>query len=98
MAELDGGGAAATVDAERSENLWCIYAWPQRYGQTGNKTYFANANGDILFTEDDRYTGRAAPIAAGAAMQAPGSLTDMNGAIATAGLARDGGNWKIAGR
>jgi len=98
VAELPGGGAAAIVDAGRSEMLWCIYAWPQRYGATGRKTYFANANGDILFTTDSRYSGLTAPIAAGAALQAPGALTAMNGAIATTGVGRDGATWSVAGR
>ena len=96
--ELAGGGADATVDAGRAENLWCIYAWPQQYGATGLKTYFANANGDILFTDDARYTGRTAPIAAGAALEEPGVLTGMNGIIATAGVGRDGATWKTTGR
>jgi len=98
VAELDGGGAAATIDAERAETLWCVYAWPQRYGTTGLKTFFANANGDIIFSDDSRYSGPAAPIAAGAALLAPGSLTAMNGTIATAGAGRDGGTWNVAGR
>ncbi len=70
--ELAGGGTNATVDAGRAENLWCIYAWPQQYGAKGLKTYFANANVDILFTDDARYTGRTAPIAAGATWKITG--------------------------
>jgi type II secretory pathway pseudopilin PulG len=98
LVEVAGGGADPGVDSETAESAWCVYAWPQVYGQTGGKTYFASATGDILFTEDSRYSGPGAPITAGAALQLPGAVDSILGNPATNSTGRDGNAWKIAGR
>lgn len=98
LIEVAGGGPDPDVDYEMAETAWCVYAWPQVYGQTGNKTYFANATGDILFTEDSRYSGPGAPITAGAAMALPGAVDSLLGTAATNTTGRDGNSWKMTGR
>ena len=98
LVEVAGGGADANVDYENAETAWCIYAWPQVYGQTGSKTYFANQTGDVLFTEDSRYSGPGAPITAGAAMRLPGAVESLLGSPATNATGRDGNSWRMTGR
>jgi len=98
LVEVADGGADPNVDFEMAETAWCVYAWPQVYGQTGNKTYFSNATGDVIFTDDSRYSGPGAPITAGAAMQLPGVVDSLLGSPGTNSTGRDGNAWKIAGR
>jgi len=40
----------AGVDAGQAETLWCCYAWPQVYGNSGKRTFFVNQAGDVLST------------------------------------------------
>jgi hypothetical protein len=96
--ELPGGGADPAVDPDRAEVIWCVYAWPQRYAGTGRRTFFANQNGDILFTEDPAYSGPGAPISPGAAFTPPGPLTNIDGIAATNTVGRDGPTWRNAAK
>jgi len=48
VAEAAGGGAgAAFPDPDNGEVLWACYAWPVTQGQTGNRVFFVNQEGDI---------------------------------------------------
>jgi prepilin-type N-terminal cleavage/methylation domain-containing protein len=38
------------VDAGQAETLWCCYAWPQVFGNSGKRTFFVNQAGDVLAT------------------------------------------------
>jgi len=38
------------VDAGQAETLWCCYAWPQVFGNSGKRTFFVNQSGDVLST------------------------------------------------
>ena len=42
----DGQG----VDPSQAETLWCCYAWPQVFGNSGKRTFFINQAGDVLAT------------------------------------------------
>ena len=48
--ELTTGGAdpANFPDANNTEILWGCYAWPLTVGQTGNRAFFINQEGDLL--------------------------------------------------
>jgi hypothetical protein len=48
--ELATGGAdpANLPGADNCEILWCCYAWPVSAGQTGNRAFFINQEGDLL--------------------------------------------------
>jgi len=96
--ELPGGGADTAIDADLAENTWCVYAWPQKFGTTGRKTFFASQNGDILYTEDANYSGPGAAIVPGAAFAVPGVATSILGHVAANQVGRDGNPWKAAGR
>ena len=46
--EGDTGGVGATApDAVQSEVLWCCYAWPSSFGNSGKRTFFVNQTGDF---------------------------------------------------
>lgn len=96
--ELPGGGAAATIDTDKAEQMWCVYAWPQDYGVTGRRTFFVNQNGDILWTESSAYSGPAAPIPPGAAFADGGPVVNIDGIIAVNEPGRDGNTWTVLGR
>jgi len=96
VAELpNGGGAAATVDADISETTWCAYAWPTNYGNTGNRTFFVNQGGDIVATEDNGYSGTAAAPGGNSAFSGAGNT--ITGPVATGMTGRDTNFWKQAG-
>jgi type II secretory pathway pseudopilin PulG len=93
LTELAGGGADPNVNADLAESTWCVYAWPQKFGTTGRRTYFVNQEGDVLYTVHPAYEGAGAPITAGAALQQPGSAANMRGPLAVGGVGRDGNTW-----
>lgn len=96
--ELPGGGADASVSADLADSTWCIYAWPQRHGVTGRRTFFSNQSGDITSTDDPRYSGPGAPLPAGGAFAEPGPAGNINGLVAVNELGRDGNTWRVEGR
>ncbi|MDJ0976754.1 MAG: type II secretion system protein [Planctomycetota bacterium] len=95
--ELPGGGAAAAVDANMAESVWCVYAWPVQGGATGRRTFFTNQSGEILFTESAAYVGAGAPIPPGAALAAGGAVNSILGTSAPGQPARDGNVWRTFG-
>jgi len=94
LGELPGGGADATIDSDLAEVAWCAYAWPQKFGVTGNKTFFVNQQGDITFTESKDYSGPGAPIPPGAGFVPGGALTSITGIVAVNTTGRDGKLWR----
>jgi type II secretory pathway pseudopilin PulG len=92
--ELPGGGASPAVDPQLAEIHWCAYAWPQKFGVTGNKTFFVNEHGDITFTENKDYAGPGAAIAPGAGFRPGGALTSITGIPAVNTTGRDGNMWR----
>ena len=91
--EVFGGGADTAVDPTLAESAWCIYAWPQRFGSTGRRTFFANQEGDIIYTNSPAYTGPGAPITPGAALLPPGDVANIRGRMAAGVPGRDGNTW-----
>jgi prepilin-type N-terminal cleavage/methylation domain-containing protein len=96
--EVPGGGAPANLDPDLAETTWAVYAWPLRKGVSGNKTYFANQNGEISYTESDAYDGAEAVPSPGAALLAPGTIGSLLGSQAIGREGRDGNFWKIVRR
>jgi prepilin-type N-terminal cleavage/methylation domain-containing protein len=92
--ELPGGGTDPAVDPDRAESTWCVYAWPQKFGNTGRRTFFANQNGDILYAESADYSGPGAPLTAGAAFTKPWLLTSIDGIPAVNEEGRDDNLWR----
>ncbi len=86
------------VDAEIAETTWCAYAWPTRFGSTGNRTFFVSQAGDMITTMDSRYTHDNAGglLTPGAAFGGSGSATSITGCLAMNTTGRDGNFWKQA--
>jgi type II secretory pathway pseudopilin PulG len=92
--------AHADVDGLLAETVWVCYAWPMHYGYSGNRTFFANQGGDIVATNDPKYSGphpSGAPMPAGAAFVGPGPLVTITGIAASGVMGRDGNIWRPAG-
>jgi prepilin-type N-terminal cleavage/methylation domain-containing protein len=51
---LPAGGAqlGPFPNSNNCEVLWCCYAWPINAGQTGNRAFFVNQEGDLLQTQN----------------------------------------------
>jgi len=98
LTELPGGGAQVTVDPDNAQSTWCLYAWPQRYGSTGRRTFFVSQQGDITFADNPGYEGPGAAITAGAAFTPPGPVNDILGSPASGAVGRDGNLWRTAAR
>lgn len=103
VAGVGGGFAAGTVGASESESMWCCYAWPSAYGNTGKRTFFVNQSGDVLATAATvlRYDGATQVPAWDAAFDtgaaAPNPVGRMNSPTAsrpgTTGI--DGNTWTV---
>lgn len=94
LAEAPGGGAAGMPGSNNGEVMWCAYAWPVTFGQTGNRCFFVNQEGDIY-----QYNNRGPQVYSTIA-NAPTATaiyktaTDMGSGIGDATtLPSDGNTW-----
>ena len=64
-----GGASGVSISASNSEVLWCAYAWPSSFGNSGKRTFFVNQAGDVLSCRNNtqRYSGTANPVLGNAA-------------------------------
>jgi prepilin-type N-terminal cleavage/methylation domain-containing protein len=98
IAEDAGGGKAAAPfpDSDQGEVLWLAYAWPMNAGQTGNRTFMVNQEGDLMQTANRgaaAYTGTAGGPLFDAIFTV---ANDMSSAMSIGGLplaATDGNTW-----
>jgi prepilin-type N-terminal cleavage/methylation domain-containing protein len=96
MAEdATGGFAAAFPGSNDGEVLWCAYAWPVQFNQTGNRAFFVNQSGDIY-----QYNNRGAVVYTGAFAWVGDEIfsvaTDMGSPVCnsvTGVLGTDGESW-----
>ena len=106
--ELANGGTdlANAPDSDTAEVMWCCYAWPQDYQQTGNRAFFVNQDGDILQTNNraatqlyDGTTGVSPAFDAAFTVAGDMSSPTANSAVAAGGGAPlapiDGGVWTV---
>jgi hypothetical protein len=96
---VDSAGNSA--DADGQETRWCVYAWPNRYPDSGRQAFFVNASGEVYATAMDTlvYTGTTSVPAADAAYER-GTGRNLAGGVglAAAGLtSNDGNTWVPAG-
>jgi hypothetical protein len=87
------GFRAASLDATLGETTWCCYAWPVAHGTSGNRTFFVNQGGDVLGTEDARYSGPGEGPQGTAAFRPRSGIT---GEIAIGDKGTDGNLWRQA--
>ena len=88
----DETGDFTAVDSGLAETIWCCYAWPINYGNSGNRSFMVNQRGDIVASDNPDYTGNAPTFPYNAAFNDPvaGSIT---GPVAVNMLGGDGEMW-----
>ncbi|HLQ36590.1 MAG TPA: prepilin-type N-terminal cleavage/methylation domain-containing protein [Planctomycetota bacterium] len=91
-----GGSAGVSIDATQASVLWCCYAWPSSFGNSGNRTFFVNQAGDVLSCRNTtmQYSGTTTAPVPSAAFLA-GTSGAMNGPMAANTLGRDGERWLV---
>jgi hypothetical protein len=80
-------------DPDLAERVWCLYAWPIRYGPGSFRTFFVNHEGRVLTTEHPGYRDDHGPQP-NAAFATGDSITGPIAADATGG---DGNVWSLWG-
>jgi prepilin-type N-terminal cleavage/methylation domain-containing protein len=89
-----GGYLPGQVDPDLSECFWVVYAWPLRYGISGRRTFCLGHQGDVISTDDARYTGSNCPdIRAGNAFMTA-DLDSITARTAVGTSAADGNIWR----
>jgi len=74
------------------EKYWCCYAWPVRWGNSGESTFFVNQAGDILAADSPTYDGDRGPKP-GAALVDLG-VHRIVGRVALGTVGHDGNVWR----
>lgn len=95
IAEANGGGATAATlpGGNNAEILWCAYAWPTAFGQTGNRAFFINQEGDLLQMSNRTVATQYSAPAGGPAYSAAYTAADMSSAIASGVAGVDTNTW-----
>ena len=94
--DATGGFGATFPDPDNGEVLWCCYAWPVNFTQTGNRAFFVNQAGDIYQYNTKgaaNYSGTGSAPAGDEIFQ---TATDMGSPVcnvAGGALGTDGENW-----
>lgn len=91
-----GGAAGISISANNSEVLWCAYAWPSSYGNSGKRTFFVNQAGDVLSTRNStqRYSGTTKFVLADAAfLETTAGL--MGNTVAANNTGKDAQRWIV---
>jgi prepilin-type N-terminal cleavage/methylation domain-containing protein len=96
LPEIAGGGAPAGIDADLAETTWCAYAWPSQYEQSGERTFFINQQGQVMFARSSAYSGPGDGPDAGAAFLPGGAADSITGLLASGTTGRDGSFWRVA--
>ena len=99
--DVETGNAAAgtnlaVADADFCELSWCAYAWPADIGNTGNRAFFVNQAGEIMFTNqaaNQAYDGPGNGPAAEAAFAAGTAAGDITANTTPGVAAADGETW-----
>ena len=84
------------VGASQAETMWCCYAWPQVFGNSGKRTFFINQAGDVLATNAAavQYSGVVTVPAFTAAFNGAASPF-MGVAVAANTAGQDGNMWVV---
>ena len=93
-----GGGSGVSVDPARAEVLWCCYAWPSSYGNSGKRAFFVNQGGDVLGCRNStqQYNGTTKqPTAGVAGFIGASNPALISGTIASNATAHDGEVWVV---
>jgi prepilin-type N-terminal cleavage/methylation domain-containing protein len=92
--EAANGGAGAMPGSDNCEILWCAYAWPITFSQSGNRAFFINQEGDLLQMNNRNVAAQYSGSAAGPAFDAAYTVAgDMSSSIATGAVGIDTNTW-----
>jgi prepilin-type N-terminal cleavage/methylation domain-containing protein len=91
-----GGAAGVSIDASKAEVMWCAYAWPSVFANSGKRTFFINQGGDVLSTKADvvTYNGGTVVPAQNAAFLT-GTSGVMDCPVGANSLGLDGNRWVV---
>lgn len=102
LPDSTGNGLAETaantgsIDGLMATNFFTFVAWPQTYGQSGQRTFFVNQMGEIITTVDPNYSGfSGVPAPNCALIGMSGNEINSNVIASTGQIATDGNRWKI---
>ena len=89
----DGQG----IDPSQAETLWCCYAWPQVFGNSGKRSFFINQAGDVLATNGAvlQYSESTATRPAFAAAILGSASAFMGMPVAANSLGQDNNRWTV---
>jgi prepilin-type N-terminal cleavage/methylation domain-containing protein len=92
-----GGSSGISISAANAEVMWCAYAWPSSYGNSGKRTFFVNQAGDVLSCRNAtmRYNGTTTVPAGTAAMLAGIGSPTMASTLAANATGQDGERWIV---
>ncbi len=80
-----GGAGAAFPDPNNGEVMWCAYAWPTNAGNTGNRVFFVNQEGDLL-QMNNRIAAPYSGAAPAPAFSAAFTAADMSSPLSIGGV------------
>ncbi|MHC4923592.1 MAG: type II secretion system protein [Planctomycetota bacterium] len=88
------GSPLAKVGCDVAETIWCAYATPNQFGNSGNRAFFTGQSADVYQTGNDIGTTHSGSSAAidGTAAYLGSSIT---GTIAIGTTGNDGNLWKV---
>lgn len=96
-----GGASGVSVAAGQAEVLWCCYAWPSSFGNSGKRTFFINQSGDVLASKNTTTmygspngTSTTAPTF-DAAFDPNSTATGMAAGVASNIAGNDGEIWTV---
>ncbi len=94
--QTTGGVGSTAPDAAQAEVLWCCYAWPSSFGNSGKRTFFINQSGDVLSTKNlaQRYNG-AAKVPGCTAAFLKGAGNEMGSTVAANTSGNDDQVWVV---
>ena len=88
-----GGVAAGVLDPNLCEITWFCYAMPNRFGSSGNRTFFLSSHGTMLALQLPAYAGRNCAALHGGAALTGTSVDDLSTMPAVGATGADGNVW-----
>ena len=91
-----GGALTVSISASNSEVLWCGYAWPSSFGNSGKRIFFINQSGDVLSSRNNttRYSGTTTVPSVDAAFLA-GTANILGSTVSANATGKDGERWLV---
>ena len=87
------GKPSGPLDPSLAADTWCAYAWPEKTGDSGNRVFFVNQNGDVFQSANGKtqWAGKEKAPPPTAAFRGVG----ITAIIAVGTTGGDGEVWKV---